>query len=121
MADETPASPTSPLAAASDATTLLDHWKLLTAIGEPVRYRLLRELADGTPRSVNDLAARVQREPDATSKHLRVLRDARLVLLVSSPDGDGRKQFHQVPAPFRTRDAAGHLILDFGAVLLRFD
>ena len=49
-----------------------------------------------------------------------MLRDARLLVSVELADGNGRKQFHEVPAPFRTRDAAGRLALDFGAVLLRF-
>ena len=61
---------------------------------------------------MNELATRLGRTPDLISKHLRVA--------VDPADGDGRKQFHEVPAPFRTRDAADRVALDFGAVLLRF-
>jgi hypothetical protein len=39
---------------------------------------------------------------------------------VTPPGGAGSKQFYEVPAPFRPRDAASHPVLDFGAVLLRF-
>jgi hypothetical protein len=39
---------------------------------------------------------------------------------VTPPGGVGSKQFYEMPAPFRPRDAARHPVLDFGAVLLRF-
>lgn len=108
-----------PIAAAPDATALLDPRTVLAAAADPVRFAILRELAGGAALSVNDLAARVGRTPDLMSKHLRVLRDARLVIAVSPAGEDGRKQFHQIPAPFRTRDAAGGTVLDFGAAMLR--
>ena len=107
-------------AAAPEATALLEPRQGLAAASDPVRHGLLRELAGGAPLPVYELAKRLGRPPDLISKHLRVLRDARLVRAVAPADGDGRKQFHEVPALFRTRDAAGRLALDFGAVLLRF-
>lgn len=107
-------------AAAPEATALLEPRKVLAAASDPVRYDILRELAAGVPLPVNVLASRLGRWPDSISKHLRVLREARLIMAVTSADGDGRKQFHEVPALFRTRDAAGVVALDFGAVLLRF-
>ncbi len=106
--------------AAPEATALLEARKVLAAASDPVRYGILRELAAGVPLPVNVLASRLGQWPDSISKHLRVLREARLIMAVASADGDGRKQFHEVPALFRTRDAAGVLTLDFGAVLLRF-
>ena len=59
---------------------------------------ILRELAGGTPLAVNELARRVRRAPDATSKQLRVLRDARILSLVRPAGEDGRKQIHELPA-----------------------
>ena len=109
----------SPIAAAPDATALLDARKVLAAVADPARFAILRELAAGTPLSVNDLAGRTGRAPDLMSKHLRVLREARLIIAVEPPGADGRRQFHEIPAPFRTRDAAGRTVLDFGAVVLR--
>jgi len=106
--------------AAPDATSLLEPAKVLAAASDPVRNGLLRILADGTSLSVADLAGQLGRTAELTSKHLKVMRDARLIVGVDSPDGDGRKQFYQIPAPFRTRDAAGKRMLDFGAMLLRF-
>ena len=124
MPDETPTAPSAPtpapLGAAPDASTLIDPLALLGACADPVRFGILRELTKADSLSVNDLAARLKRAPDAISKHLRVLRDARVLLVVAAPDGDGRKQHHQVPAPFRIRDAAGRPALDFGTVVLRF-
>jgi len=84
-----------------------------------VRRRLLSLLADGAPRSVNDIAAWLRRPPDGISKHLRVLRQARLIRAVNPPDVDGRKQFHEMPALFRSQDLTGKTVLDFGAVVVR--
>jgi DNA-binding transcriptional ArsR family regulator len=111
---------TGQVGAAPDATVLLHPMTVLGAVSDGARYLLLKEMAGGEPVSVNDLAARLKRSPDLISKHLRVLREARLIMAVAPPDGDGRKQFHQVPAPFRTKDASGAIFLDFGSVLLRF-
>jgi DNA-binding transcriptional ArsR family regulator len=110
-----------PLPAAPDAVTLLEAEAVLFAISDPARYSLLRALADTGPQSVNTLAAKLARPADGISKHLRVLRDARLVRAVTPPDTDGRKQYHEIPALFRSRDAAGKVLLDFGSIVLRFD
>ena len=84
-----------------------------------MRLSIVRALAGGAPLSVNELAAKVGRSPDLVSKLLRVLRDARIIVTVNPPGADGRRQHQEIPAPFRTRDAAGRVLLDFGAVLLR--
>lgn len=112
-------SESAPLAPTPEATALLEPDAVLAAICDSARYALLRALADGQARSVNDLAAQLARTPDAISKHLRVLRDARLIRAVTPPGSDGRKQFHDIPALFRTRDTAGKAVLDFGAIVLR--
>jgi DNA-binding transcriptional ArsR family regulator len=105
--------------AASDATVLLDPVTVLAAASDAARYRMLKAMANGAQMSVKELSARLGRPPDLISKHLKVLREARMLMPVESPDGDGRKQFHEIPAPFRTRDGAGRVLLDFGAVLIR--
>jgi DNA-binding transcriptional ArsR family regulator len=115
-----PAAASNPVAAAPEATALLDPITVLMAVADPVRYAILRELARGTPLPVKELARRVGRAPDATSKHLRVLRDARILSIVRSAGEDGRKQIHELPALFRSRDAAGKPLADLGAVVLRF-
>jgi len=104
-----------------ESVTLLEHAAVLRAVGDPVRHALLCVLADGKPRSVNELADRAHRSADGISKHLRVLRDARLIRVVTRPGSDGRKQFHELPAVFRARDSAGKSVLDFGTILVRLD
>lgn len=106
---------------APEVVALLEPDVVLAAISDPVRVALLGVLADGTARSVNDLAARVRRSPDSVSKHLRVLRTARLIRFVNPAGSDGRMQFHELPALFRSRDTAGKTVLDFGTVLLRVE
>ena len=112
-------SPT-PLSSAPEATVLLEARKVLGAVSEPVRCGILRLLAGGAVLSVNDLAAALGRGADVVSKHLRVLREARLIMPADSPDGDGRKQCHVIPPVFRVKDAAGRDVIDYGTVLLRF-
>ena len=105
--------------AAPNAVALLDARTVLAAAADESRLGILRELAAGTPLPVNELAARLGRAQDLIGKHLRVLRDARMIIAVEPPGSDGRKLYHEIPAPFRTRDAAGRTALDFGAVVLR--
>ena len=92
---------------------------IFLALADPTRRAILSRLTHGEA-SGTELARPFSISVPAISKHLRVLRTARLLILVAPPDGDGRKQHHQVPAPFRTRDATGKTALDFGAVVLRF-
>jgi hypothetical protein len=73
------------------------------------------------PQSVADLAGQVQRPADGIAKHLRILRDARVVRAVTPPDTDGRKQYYEIPGLFRSRDTAGKAVLDFGVVALRLE
>lgn len=114
-----PAASDPPLPAAPDATVLLDTTAVLGAVSDPARYAILLALAEGKPLSVQTLAARLGKSPDLVSKHLKNLREARMVMAVASPDGDGRKTFHEIPALFIQKDAAGRTLMDFGAVLLR--
>ncbi|AXB41391.1 ArsR/SmtB family transcription factor [Amycolatopsis albispora] len=66
-------------------TTYVDEaW---TALGDPTRRQLLRRLAE-RPRSVTELAADLPISRPAVSQHLRVLKQARLVL--DRPEGTRR-------------------------------
>jgi DNA-binding transcriptional ArsR family regulator len=112
-------SDSTPIAAAPEATTLLDLPTVFAAVCEPSRHALLIALADGAPHSVKELATRFNRSLASVSKHLIILREAHLVRAVTPPDADGRKQFYELPALFRSRDAAGKPLLDFGQVILR--
>jgi predicted ArsR family transcriptional regulator len=90
------------------------------AIADGVRWAVLRELASGQPLSVQDLGARLRRDPNLISKHLRVLRAAGAVVEVQAAGLDGRKTFHTVPEIYRRTDAAGRPMIDYGSCALRF-
>ena len=95
-----------------------DRVSLLAALGNPVRWQVLRLLATEGPQSVNDLAARVDRAQHSMSKHLQTLRDAGAVVMVPGTDGDGRKLFHAIP-PGCLRDGAQGKEIDYGVCVLR--
>ncbi len=96
----------------------LDPVKLLAALGDTVRYAIIRELAAGTPLNVVMLAQRVRRHPDLVSKHMRVLRESGAVLRVMPPDSDKREHFYQLPAA--GQDSDGTHWADWKVAMLRF-
>ena len=95
-----------------------DMVTLLSALGNPVRWQVLRMLATEGPQSVNDLAARTDRAQHSMSKHLQVLRAAGAVMMVAGTDGDGRKLFHALP-PGCLRAGANGGEIDYGSCVLR--
>ena len=94
--------------------------ELLAAAGDPARWGILRELAGGEVLSVQELAARVSRSHNQTSKHLTLLRSAGAVVAVELPGSDGRKQFHAIAETFRRVGADGKPEIDYGTCVLRF-
>ena len=95
-------------------------WELLAAAGDPARWGILRELAGGEALSVQELAARVSRSHNQTSKHLALLRSVGAVVPVAVPGTDGRKQFHAIAEAFRREVADGKREIDYGTCVLRF-
>lgn len=91
---------------------------LLAALGNPVRWQVLRLLAVEGPQSVNDLAARTNRAQHSMSKHLQILRDVGAVVMVPGTDGDRRKLFHALP-PGCLREGALGKEIDYGVCVLR--
>ena len=111
MANETP-NPRTP-------TPIADPTALFQALGNPVRWAVLRKLAADGPQSVNDLAALAGRAQDSMSRHLTLLWKTGAVVAAAPPDGDGRKQFYALP-PGCLREGAGGKEADYGACVLRF-
>lgn len=70
---------------------------LHAALGDAVQLGRVRELSKREALNVQMLAARLGRDPDLISKHLRVLREARVIERVRPPGTDGRQRYHQVP------------------------
>ena len=89
----------------------VDMVTLLSALGNPVRWQVLRLLVTEGPKSVAILAARTNRAQHSMSKHLQLLRAA-------GTDGDGRKLFHALP-PGCLRDGAQGKEIDYGVCVLR--
>ena len=89
-------------ARASDAMAL--------ALGHPLRWRILAELSDGAPLMVVELARRLGRSPALISKHLRVLRQAGMVVI-------GQAGLYRIPPQYLP--SPGQRVVDYGPCLLR--
>ena len=81
-------------------------------LGEPARWHLLRELAKGEPMPVKELARRIGKSADMTSKHLAFLRDMGVVMTKYN------RIYQLVPA---LAPAPGATHLDFGHCLVRLE
>ena len=88
---------------------------LLKALGDPVRYRLLNEMANGEVLTIAGMARRLKAHPDTMGKHVKALRRAGILRRVKKEDADGRVKEFQIPAEFRV--TAG--VLDFGVCTVR--
>lgn len=62
------------------------------ALGEPMRWEILRELASGDRQMVVEIAKRVGKLADTVSKHLTVLRRVETERLNSTPDAPRRRR-----------------------------
>ncbi|MCZ6616701.1 MAG: metalloregulator ArsR/SmtB family transcription factor [Gammaproteobacteria bacterium] len=75
--------------------------KTFAVLAEPTRRLLLDSLLEGA-QSVNSLVDRIGMSQPVVSKHLRILRDAGLVLV--KPDGQ-RRLYSVSPAPLAELEA----------------
>ena len=94
------------------ATMLPDLNKLAAAMSHPNRWRILKQLANGQPHMVLEIARAVGCSADMTSKHLAKLRAAGLVV-------QGHAQLYQIPA--QLLPTPGAATVDCGLCLLRLD
>ena len=91
---------------------------VLPALGAPVRWRLLRTIAQEGPRAASQLSGAAARPVDATLKHLGILRDAGL--LATSPDpADGRRMLYALAPSVPVQKLETGTVIDFGFCLLR--
>lgn len=100
---QTPAPPSSP-------TIPLD--KLAEVLSSTIRWRVLRELANGDQLMVVELAERIRQSPDLASKHMGVLRSAGIVT-------QGRNRLYQIAPQFLADKT--ERVIDFGHCLLRLN
>ncbi|MGF1657359.1 MAG: ArsR/SmtB family transcription factor [Verrucomicrobiales bacterium] len=93
-----------------------DDWiPLLKALADPTRLELIRHLLIGE-HTVEELAASLNATEYNISKHLRILRQAGVV--VSSKDG---RHLHNRVAPAFRKRIGRRRVLDLGCCSFRFD
>ena len=86
--------------------------RLLTAISQPRRWRMLRELSQGEPREISELAGVAGCSYDMARKHLAVLVAAGIVVQT-------RGRCYQIPKQYLP--TPGQPVVDFSHCLLRLD
>ena len=94
------------------AMPLPDQKRMQTALLHPARWQILRALSTGEVLSVTQLAGAVGCTLDMSSKHLRVLKAAGMV--VQKPN-----RCYAIPAAHQP--APGEPLLDYGHCVLRLD
>ncbi len=103
--------PTAPKSA--PAAPGIDPAAALTALGNPLRWEMFKMLAGGEALSASQMAARLGRDFDGVSKHLRVLRAGGVV---SSRAGEDRRNaLYFIPAELRREPG----VVDYGFCLFR--
>jgi DNA-binding transcriptional ArsR family regulator len=85
---------------------------LASALGHTTRWKMLKELSAGEPRTIDEMAKVAGCSYDNASKHLAMLRRAGLVV-------QGRGRLYQVPKQYLP--TPGQPVVDFGHCLLRLD
>ena len=93
-------------------TPLPDLERLVSALGHTTRWKMLKELSAGEPRTIDEMAKVAGCSYDNASKHLAMLRRAGLMVR-------GRGRLYQVPKQYLP--TPGQPVVDFGHCLLRLD
>ena len=83
---------------------------LVSAVGDPLRWAIVRELSSGEPRMVNEIAQALRKPPSLISKHLVWLRKAGAVVT-------GRGRLYSIPPQFVPSPGDG--VVDYGHLVLR--
>jgi predicted transcriptional regulator len=94
------------------ALPVLELQRLATALGHATRWKMLKELSLGEPRTIDEMAKVAGTSYDNASKHLARLHKAGLV-------ARGRGHLYQIPKQYLP--APGQLMVDYGHCLLRLD
>ena len=97
---------------ADSARPLPDHGRLLTALSHPARWQMLRALSAGEVMSVSQLAGVAGCSVDMSSKHLKTLKAAGMV--VQKPN-----RCYAIPPAHQP--VPGEPLLDYGHCVLRLD
>lgn len=101
----------------------------LAALGQPVRWAMLRELARADGRAqgaekgtvpVSEMAARLGMKRPAVANHLPQMLAAGVLAVYPDAGGDGRKRCLGLPLSATVRRTEDGLEVDFGDVVVRF-
>jgi DNA-binding transcriptional ArsR family regulator len=87
--------------------------KAFAALGNPLRWEILKMLAEGRGLSASQVAARVKRDFDGVSKHLRLMREAGV--LTSMRGEDRRLELYHIPESILRADG----VVDLGFCAIR--
>lgn len=90
---------------------------VLKALSDEVRWRIVQTLLDEGQVKVTDLAAKLDVAQPTMSKHLRILRNAGIVI----SEKESTTVWCRVTPDFRQRLRNGKQILDLGCCTFRFD
>ena len=85
--------------------------RILAALGEPTRFRIVSELLQHGPNTTVPLATKMSADVKRISRHLHILKASGVV-----EQWVGR--VFRIPERFRV---PGEQVIDFGAVRVRFD
>lgn len=90
---------------------------VLKALSDEVRWRIVHTLLNEGQAKVTDLATKLDVAQPTISKHLRILRNAGIVV----SEKEGTIVWCRVTPDFRQRLRNGKQILDLGCCSFRFD
>lgn len=89
---------------------------MLKALADETRWRIVRELL-AAPRTVGELVERLDVSQYNVSKHLRILREAGIVMM----ERQGKHMRCSVAEDFRKKLTRNETVLDLGCCTFKFD
>jgi DNA-binding transcriptional ArsR family regulator len=90
--------------------------KLDAAFSNPMRWQMMRIMADGKTLTANEASRVLRRDIDTVMKHLRLLRSKGLIETVPGQQ-DKRYLFYYIPARWLPQPG----VLDYGFCTIRFE
>ncbi|MFD0895389.1 winged helix-turn-helix transcriptional regulator [Luteolibacter ambystomatis] len=90
------------------------------ALGHPVRWALIREVAFHGPLPVKELAQRLGVDRPALSSHLPQLLECGIVAVFPDPGGDARRRCIGLSESATCHQNGHGLEVDFGELVVRF-
>ena len=121
MSDPTSDSaPSTPTPNAGETPKPSDFWQFdppafFAALGNPLRWQLFQMIARGKEWSAMDAAKALGRDFDGVAKHLRILREARVVCWKYGEDR--RLTLHYLPQKFLTQPG----VVNYGFCSIQFE